>query len=63
MEKEAKQNNYKEESVDCSKEVSMAKIKKDKRTFLFLQILRWLSLVLAILFFLWLAKNLGWLTI
>lgn len=41
----------------------MAKQKKDEGTLLFLQILRWLSLILAILFFLWLAKNLGWLMI
>jgi hypothetical protein len=38
-------------------------IKKKKSWLLFLQILRWLSLVLAILFFLWLVKNLGWLKI
>lgn len=34
-----------------------------KNKILFLQILRWLLLALAILFFLWLAKNLGWLNI
>ena len=46
------------------KEVEMAKNKKrNKRMLLFLQVLRWLSLALAILFFLWLAKNLGWLEI
>jgi hypothetical protein len=39
----------------------MAKNKKSEEVFL--QVLRWLSLGLAILFFLWLAKNLGWLKI
>jgi len=37
--------------------------RKNKRTFLFLKIFRWLLLALALLFFLWLAKNLGWLKI
>ena len=36
---------------------------KNRSWIVFLQILRWLLLVLAILFFLWLAKNLGWLKI
>jgi len=35
--------------------------KKNKSWLFFLEVLRWLSLILAILFFLWLAKNLGWL--
>lgn len=34
--------------------------KRNKRMLIFLQVLRWLSLGLAILFFLWLAKNLEW---
>jgi len=36
---------------------------KGYRGMTFLQVLRWLSLILAILFFIWLAKNLGWLKI
>jgi hypothetical protein len=38
-------------------------VKKERGRILFLQIIRWLSLVLAILFFVWLLKNLGWITI
>jgi len=57
-----KQKEFKVENSQVSiKEVEMAK--KNKRRILFLQILRWLLLVLAILFFLWLVKNLGWLKI
>lgn len=57
-----KQNTFKAENRNKKiKEGEMAK--KNKRWLLFLQILRWLLLVLAILFFLWLAKNLGWLRI
>ena len=37
--------------------------KENKRMMLFLKILKWLLLALGILFFLWLAKNLGWLKI
>jgi hypothetical protein len=36
---------------------------RNRGVVLFLELLRWLSLILAILFFLWLAKNLGWLKI
>ncbi len=51
-------------SVNLEKGVEMAKNKKkSKKMLLFLQILRWLSLFLAILFFIWLAKNLGWIKI
>jgi hypothetical protein len=35
--------------------------KEKKRGGWFLEFLRWASLILAILFFLWLAKQLGWL--
>jgi len=50
-------------SENIRKEVEMAKRKKrqSKETILFLKILRWLFLALAILFFIWLVKNLGWL--
>ncbi|MBU4308813.1 MAG: hypothetical protein KJ566_03385 [Nanoarchaeota archaeon] len=58
-----KRKGFKGKTLEDIKEGEMAKKKKNKRMLLFLQILRWLSLALAILFFLWLAKNLGWLMI
>jgi len=58
-----KQKDFKQEKpLEDIKEVEMAK-KKGRRMLLFLQILRWLFLGLAVLFFLWLAKKLGWLMI
>ncbi len=57
------QNNFKAENLNENNNKEGEMVKKNRGRLLFLQILRWLLLALAILFFLWLAKNLGWLRI
>jgi len=55
--KMAKILKYETYIYDRKKEVEMV---KKKKVDWFLEFLRWSLLILAILFFLWLAKQLGW---
>jgi len=54
---------YENNLKDISFKIKEAKKMNNKgRISLFLQIFRWASLILALLLFLWLAKQLGWIS-